>query len=103
MKAILTKYHGPTNTRGSRISASDGDGNRVTVPYDRAARYPHDAAALALCAKLGWGGTLIRGSVAGGNVYVFDPREPSRNREDGDSIAEMAEAIIGGVLYVQYR
>lgn len=31
MKAITTTFHGPTNTRGSRIVASDQDGNRVTV------------------------------------------------------------------------
>lgn len=71
MKAIMTKYHGPTNTRGSRISASDGDGNRVTVPFDYAARDPHDVAALALCRKMGWEGTLAKGGLASGNVYVF--------------------------------
>jgi len=31
--AIRTRYHGPTNTRGSRFVATDGE-NRVTVPYD---------------------------------------------------------------------
>ena len=31
--AIRTRYHGPTNTRGSRFIATDGK-NRVTVPYD---------------------------------------------------------------------
>lgn len=33
MKAIETRYHGPTDTRGSRISAFDSDGNRVSIPY----------------------------------------------------------------------
>ena len=33
MKAIVTKYHGPTDTRGSRITASDEDGNKCTIPY----------------------------------------------------------------------
>jgi hypothetical protein len=33
MKAITTKYHGPTKTRGSRISATDGS-KRITVPFD---------------------------------------------------------------------
>lgn len=32
MVAIVTVYHGPTNTRGSRITAS-ANGMRVTVPY----------------------------------------------------------------------
>ena len=31
--AIRTRYHGPTDTRGSRFVATDGE-NRVTVPYD---------------------------------------------------------------------
>lgn len=75
MKAILTKYHGPTNTRGSRISATDDDGNRVTVPYDHAARDPHDEAALALCRKMGWTGTLAKGSTGKGAVYVWTGEE----------------------------
>jgi hypothetical protein len=31
--AIRTRYHGPTNTRGSRFIATDGV-NRITVPYN---------------------------------------------------------------------
>lgn len=33
--AIVTKYHGPTDSRGSRITAS-ANGLRVTVPYNYA-------------------------------------------------------------------
>lgn len=79
MKAITTKYHGPTDTRGSRISATDGDGNRVTLPYDHSLSLGrnHDAAALALCARLGWGGRLVCGDMARGHVYVFDAEAPS--------------------------
>lgn len=79
MKAILTKYHGPTDTRGARISATDGDGNRVTVPYDHALSLGrnHDAAALALCGRLGWGGRLVCGSTSRGYAYVFDPEVPN--------------------------
>lgn len=79
MKAILTKYHGPTNTRGSRISATDGDGNRVTVPYDHSMSLGrnHDAAALALCARLGWGGRLVCGATARGYAYVCDAEAPN--------------------------
>lgn len=88
MKAIRTKYHGPGNVRGSRVSATDEDGNRVSVPYNHAAaRYgSHDAAALELCRKMGWTGTLIRGSLGDGFVYVFDPREEG---------AEFAQVIVG--------
>jgi len=32
-KAITTRYCGPTDYRGSRIIASDSDGNRSTLPY----------------------------------------------------------------------
>lgn len=76
MKAITTKYHGPTNHRGSRISASAEGGHRVTVIYDDALNMTdgenHDAAVRALCQKCNWGGTLVRGQLAnGGYVYVW--------------------------------
>ena len=56
MKAIRTRYHGATNTRGSRIIASDGDGNRASIPYPHElnSEEAHRKAALALCAKMGW-------------------------------------------------
>lgn len=75
MKAILTRFHGPTNTRGSRYSASDSDGNRVSVSADYALNSDgnHDAAAVALCVKMGWTKHgLVRGGWKGGNAYVFD-------------------------------
>lgn len=31
MKAIRTKYIGPSNTRGSRILASDGENHRIST------------------------------------------------------------------------
>lgn len=82
MKAIRTKYNGPTDTRGSRISATDEDGNRVTVPYDHAenSNGNHDAAALALCAKMGWGGRLVRGWLRACAVYTFDPAVRGRDQ-----------------------
>lgn len=75
MKAIVTKYHGPTNTRGSRISATDLDGNKVTLSYasELSSEENHDAAAKALCVKMGWTQhPLMRGGLAHGNVYTFD-------------------------------
>lgn len=72
MKAITTTYHGPTNTRGARISADDSDGNRVTVPYLYEDEHrSHDNAAFHLCDKMGWNGTLLRGSIRRGYVYVW--------------------------------
>ena len=77
MKAIETTFHGPTNTRGSRITASDSDGNRATVPYEYVSRgeEAHRAAAVALCRKMGWGGCdrLISGGTKRGFVFVFAP------------------------------
>lgn len=74
MKAITTKYHGPTNTRGSRYSASDCDGNKVvlTTDFTLGAEENHDKAAIALLNKMRWGGNLMRGSLKSGYVYVFD-------------------------------
>lgn len=74
MKAITTRYHGPTNTRGARISARDLDGNRATIsyPYDLSGEAVHRAAADQLCAKMGWTGRLVGGAVARGYVFVFD-------------------------------
>lgn len=75
MKAIQTKYHGPTNTRGSRISATDG-GNKVTIPYphELSGELVHRKAAEALCAKMGWQGELVSGSLKTGYVFVFTYR-----------------------------
>ncbi len=76
MKAIVTKYHGPTNMRGSRITASDEDGNRITIsyPYELSGEDVHRKAAQALCDKMSWGGELIGGSLKNGYVFVFGER-----------------------------
>lgn len=60
MKAIVTKYIPATNTRGSRIAASDEDGNRISIPYphELSGEAVHRQAAEALCAKMGWHGRL---------------------------------------------
>lgn len=78
MKAIFTKYHGPTNTKGSRISASDSDGNRVTIsyPYELSGEAVHRQAAVALCSKMNWKGELIGGSLKNGYVFVFAEVQP---------------------------
>lgn len=75
MKAIQTKYHGPTERRGSRYSASDLDHNKVIISADDSlsSEENHDAAAIALCRKMGWTRhNLVRGGFAKTNVYVFD-------------------------------
>lgn len=74
MKAIVTKYHGPTNCKGSRITASDEDGNRCTIsyPYELSGEEVHRKAAQALCDKMKWSGTLVGGSLKNGYVFVFE-------------------------------
>jgi hypothetical protein len=92
MKAITTKYHGPTDTRGSRITATDSDGNRVTVPFDHS--LPHDGvhrkAADALCLKMGWKGSLIQGGTKDGEVFVFD--------ETGDILRDALTLAMATIL-----
>ena len=73
MKAIQTKYIGPTNFKGSRIIAFDCDGNKVTIsyPYELSVDDVHRKAADALCAKMNWKGNLVGGWIKNGMVFVF--------------------------------
>lgn len=72
-QAIVTKYHGPTNSRGSRVSAT-AEAGRVYVSYDDSldTADAHAAAVKALCAKLDWHGRLVCGGTATGYVFCFD-------------------------------
>lgn len=80
-QAIETRYHGPTNTRGARISASAQAG-RIYVSYDHALGIDenHAAAALAFAKRWGWAGEWVGGGRADGrgNVYTNIPRPASR-------------------------
>lgn len=71
MQAIITKYHGPTNTKGERITAR-ADAGRVCIPYpyELSGEDVHKAAAEKLRERLGWHGTLAGGSIPGGG-YAF--------------------------------
>ena len=73
MKAITTKYLGPTNFRGSRIKAFDLDNNSVTLFYHHAwdSQENHRRAAETLKAKMGWSGNLVCGCIKNGMVWVF--------------------------------
>lgn len=81
-QAIVTKYHGPTNYKGSRISAR-AEAGRVIVHYDHALNIDenHKAAAQALVERLGWtvakGYPALAGGALPGNAgYCFVmPRE----------------------------
>lgn len=81
MKAIHTKYTGPTNTRGSRIIATAEGGHRVVIGYDHALNSEgcHGKAAKALAEKAGWTGQMIGGGMADNSmVWVFDDKYSPR-------------------------
>ena len=73
MKAIRTRFIGPSNVKGARVKADDGDGNTVTLSYDYAlgADKTHKLACDALCAKMQWRGELQGGSFMGDMFWVF--------------------------------
>lgn len=73
MKAITTRYLGPTNFRGSRIKATAEGGNSITIPYpyELSGQDVHQKAAIALCKKLGWGTELLGGGTETGYAFVF--------------------------------
>jgi hypothetical protein len=73
MKAIRTHYSGPTDTRGSRITADDGDGNRISIsyPYEMSSLQAHRKAADALCEKMEWSGPLVGGAYKNDYFWVW--------------------------------
>lgn len=77
-QAITTRYHGPTNYRGSRITAFANAG-RLTISYDPAcsANDNHRAAMLAFCCKFQWEGQSYHpgGLPDGSTVWVHVTQE----------------------------
>ena len=81
MQAIVTKYIGPTNVRGSRVKASAQAGS-IILNWDDALNSDanHCAAAIALATRLDWnygiwhGGGLPDGCMAW--VCEGDSRDP---------------------------
>jgi hypothetical protein len=74
MKAIQTRYYGPTNTRGARIKAWAEGVKSIYIPYP----YESDAfsgaaeAATQLAKKYGWTNDLVGGTLPNGdNVFVM--------------------------------
>jgi hypothetical protein len=68
MKAIQTRYLGPTNVRGTRIKAFV-EGSSITCSYDYGLDNSdnHVAAAQRLAAKLKWDYSLASGSLPNGD------------------------------------
>lgn len=80
MQAIVTKYIGPTNARGSRVKATCA-ARSITLEWNCAfnAEENHTEAARALCVKLGWVGKyytdLVCGQLPSGEyAHVFAPK-----------------------------
>ena len=71
-QAIVTKYYGPGNVKGSRIKAT-ASGGSVTVHLDHSLNIEnnHAAAAKALAEKMGWGGCWYMGGLPNDTGYAF--------------------------------
>lgn len=78
-QAIETKYHGATNTKGSRISATSASGIKVYIdyPHELSGVDCHAKAAEKLALKLDWlklgeefEGKYIAGGTRSGYVFV---------------------------------
>lgn len=77
MKAIVCKYIGPSNFKGSRIKAYAEGGNSITIsyPHELSGSDVYKLAAVALCKKMKWEGPLIEGGLPNGDyVFVFAPK-----------------------------
>jgi len=101
MQAIVTKYLGPTNFKGSRIKATC-DAGSVTIGYPHhASQYDaHRIAAGALADKLGWTeenghGPMIGGGAPGGRgeVFVFAPKRPHHVYPNPADMLTMLESL----------
>ena len=74
MKVIITKYHGATNTRGSRFTARAEGVKSVSIPYDYSLNSwgNHAKVAKKLKDKMGWYGEMVSGCLPSGEeVFVF--------------------------------
>jgi hypothetical protein len=76
-QAIVTRYLGPTNVRGSRVKATAEAGS-VTLEWDDSLNSDnnHLAAAKALADKFGWGGNWYGGGTMEGRCFVCSDEGP---------------------------
>lgn len=76
MQTITTKVLAATNKRPTRVKATAQAGS-VTISHDYGTLDNiHEEAALALCRKLGWEGSLVMGTLPNeDNVWVFIPSD----------------------------
>ena len=78
MQAIICKYFGPTNVKGSRIKAQCEAGSiTIDYPHELSGQAVYRKAAEALVSKLGWThqnyGELLGGQLPSGEyAFVFN-------------------------------
>ena len=78
MQAIICKYFGPTNSKGSRIKAQCAAGSiTINYPHELSGQAVYRKAAEALVTKLGWDdvhyGGLLGGQLPSGDyAFVFN-------------------------------
>jgi hypothetical protein len=84
MKAIITKYLPATNTKPSRIKASDGRNMSVIgYPHELSSQQAHAKAATALCKKMGWNWKMTGGGLENGDcVWTFNDSDYKANFAD---------------------
>jgi len=76
MQAIVTKFVCPTDKNPNPMISARAQAGRVVVDWDHTTGpdLNHKQAAVALCKKFGWVGTLVRGALPSGEqVFVFQP------------------------------
>lgn len=82
-QAIVTKYLGPTNFKGSRIKATSASGKSITVGYksELSSEANHKAAARALCVKLEWPIYLSGATTKDGYVFIQNSLDECSHNE----------------------
>lgn len=72
MQAIRTRYLGPTDKRGSRISATAAAGRAfIDYPHELPMEERHRAAAAELCKRYGWDASELVEGVLSNQDHVF--------------------------------
>lgn len=75
MKAIRTRYYGGTNYKGSRLVATDGDKNRISIsyPHEFNSAEAHELVAYLLMHKMGWNNQLVGGEFERDQYWTMIP------------------------------
>lgn len=94
-QAIVTKYIGPTNSRGARVKATAQAGS-VTVPWDYSLSVDdnHARTALRLADKFGWRGRWIAGALPDGTSNCYTMSQPTNGEEGVDAI--VSHPVVAG-------